>query len=186
MKNKVLKLMALCTMAALPWNVGAVEWEEPVLEFVEPDLFTNGSGGGTYYIYHVGTRKFLTNGNAFDTQLSVGENGQKVTLYYGTDRGLIRTDSSYTHKGWILNMRDAPSNSGFHEVFIADFSTAYVDCNLQGHMLWNIVRQDNGCYRIKAIDEDPFYGESSGDAAVAGTFMGVNGAESTVVLPCVV
>ncbi len=99
MKNKVLKLMALCTMAALPWNVGAVEWEEPVLEFVEPDLSTNGSGGGTYYIYHVGTRKFLTNGNAFDTQLSVGENGQKVTLYYGTDRGLIRTDSSYTHKG---------------------------------------------------------------------------------------
>lgn len=185
MKNKVLKLMALCTMAALPWNVGAVEWEEPVLEFVEPDLSTNGSGGGTYYIYHVGTRKFLTNGNAFDTQLSVGENGQKVTLYYGTDRGLIRTDSSYTHKGWILNMRDAPSNSGFHEVFIADFSTAYVDCNLQGHMLWNIVRQDNGCYRIKAIDEDPFYGESSGDAAVSGTFMGVNGAESTVVLPCV-
>ena len=185
MKNKVLKLMALCTMAALPWNVGAVEWEEPVLEFVEPDLSTNGGGGGTYYIYHVGTRKFLTNGNAFDTQLSVGENGQKVTLYYGTDRGLIRTDSSYTHKGWILNMREAPSNSGFHEVFIVDFSTAYVDCNLQGHMLWNIVRQDNGCYRIKAIDEDPFYGESSGDAAVAGTFMGVNGAESTVVLPCV-
>lgn len=185
MRNKVLKLMALCTMAALPWNVGAVEWEEPVLEFVEPDLSTNGSGGGTYYIYHVGTRKFLTNGNAFDTQLSVGENGQKVTLYYGTDRGLIRTDSSYTHKGWILNMRDAPSNSGFHEVFIADFSTAYVDCNLQGHMLWNIVQQDNGCYRIKAIDEDPFYGESSGDAAVAGAFMGVNGAESTVVLPCV-
>lgn len=186
MKNDVLLcFVAMCGAAFLASPSDAMAWDDPVLEFVTPDLSTDGTGGGAYYIYHPGTQKFMTNGNAWNTQLSVGDEGQEITLYYGTDRGLIREDTAYTYRGWVLNMLDAPSNSGFHEVFMESTHVAYVDCNLQGHMLWRILPQEDGAYWIKVIDEDPVYGENSGNQEVVGGYMGVNGEESTIVLPCV-
>ena len=62
MKNRLLALMAICgaTSSTMPlWGA----WEDPTLQFVKPNLATDGTGGGVYYIYHVATQKFMVNGN---------------------------------------------------------------------------------------------------------------------------
>ena len=84
MKNRLLALMALCgaTSSTLPlWAA----WEDPELQFVDPNLTADETGGGVYYIYHVATQKFMTNGQPYGTRLVVAETGQEVTLSYGED-----------------------------------------------------------------------------------------------------
>ena len=53
----------------------AAEYDDPTIVTVEPNLATDGTGGGKYYIYHVATRKFIAAGNASGTQLSVDSIG---------------------------------------------------------------------------------------------------------------
>ena len=156
MKNRLLALMALCgaTSSTLPlWAA----WEDPELQFVEPNLTADETGGGVYYIYHVATQKFMTNGQPYGTRLVVAETGQEVTLSYGEDyelANLPETDEEYsTAKGWRLSMMKAPSNGGYHELFInPGGAEIYVDHNKTGHILWKIVKEGE-VYRIKVIDD---------------------------------
>lgn len=117
MKNKLLAVMALCgATSTLPlWAA----WEDPELQFVEPNLSTDGTGGGVYYIYHVATQKFMGN---YNTRLIVDNQGQEVTLTYGEDYELSRRPESdaeyFTGRGWRLSMMNAPTNGGYHELFI--------------------------------------------------------------------
>lgn len=183
--------MALCCATSSTLPLWAVDWENPGLTFVdEPNLTQDETGGGVYYIYHPATGMFLTNGNNHNTQLSVGTTGQDITLVYGTDRGLVREDPDYASvKGWIMNMLNGPTNSGFHEVYLTSQTQAWVDCNLQGHMLWNITANGDGTYRISIVDEDPEYGANADVAHMKGGMMAVVMAaegetQSTVVIPC--
>ena len=97
MKNRLLALMALCgaTSSTLPlWAA----WDDPVLQFTEPNLATDGTGGGVFYIYHVATQKFMAAGQPYGTRLVVADDGQEVTLSYGQDFELSRraeTDPEY-------------------------------------------------------------------------------------------
>ncbi|MCD8318471.1 MAG: hypothetical protein LUC45_06390 [Paraprevotella sp.] len=179
MKNKLLAAVALCCATSSTMPLWAAEWEDPQLSFVTPNLNTDGTGGGVYYIYHVSTQKFMNNGNfnhTWNTEVVVADEGQPVTLVYGNDYQLARTVEGYADvKGWRLSMKDAPSSSGFHELYAnpgTDFGL-YVDHNMQGHMLWNIVAQGDGTYRIRIIDEDPEFGKNTGNAEYANTCMGV-------------
>ena len=93
MKNRLLALMALCgaTSSTLPlWAA----WEAPELQFVDPNLATDGTGGGVYYIYHVATQKFMVNGADYNTRLIVADEGKEVTLSYGEDYELSRRPES--------------------------------------------------------------------------------------------
>lgn len=86
MKNSLLTAIALCCATSSTMPLWASAYENPKLETVEPNLATDGTGGGVYYVYHVATNKFLTNGNDYNTRLSVGDTGQEVTLSYGEER----------------------------------------------------------------------------------------------------
>lgn len=171
MRNKLLAAMALCCATSM--SVWAGDWGKPTVKTVDPDLTIPSDPIPTtgftylavkdYYIYHEATGMFLCAGNAYGTQLSVGTIPEVVRLSYGYDR-LLYNAESYAHKGWLLIMPNAKSNSAeehiYHEVFIGSGSAAYVD-GTNGHMLWQILRQENGAYRLKAIDEDPEYGSAS-------------------------
>ena len=184
MKNRLLVLMALCgaTSSTIPlWAA----WEAPTLQFVEPNLSTDGTGGGVYYIYHVATQKFMTNGADYNTRLVVADEGLEVTLSYGEDYELSRrpeTDAEYSAaQGWRLSIMDAPTNGGYHEVYIANNgAVAYVDHNKQGHILWKIVPQEDGNYRIKVIDEDKIYGVDANNGTYSNSYMAVNEGVTTV------
>ena len=106
MKNNLFAVIALCsaTSSSMPlW--AATEWNDPQLTFVAPNLTEDPvTGGGIYYVYHVATGKFLSDGNFrnnWGTELEVKDKGQKVTLSWGEDTELAyreTTDAEY-HAG---------------------------------------------------------------------------------------
>lgn len=105
MKNSLLTAIALCCATSSTMPLWASAYENPKLETVEPNLATNGTGGGVYYVYHVATNKFLTNGNDYNTRLSVGDTGQEVTLSYGEERApLMGKEPVVPGQGWTFNM----------------------------------------------------------------------------------
>ena len=114
MKNGILAAMALCCATSSTVPLWAAEYQEPVLKTVEPNLATDGTGGGVYYVYHMASKSFLTAGNKYGTQLSVGENGMKITLDYGTERApLLGQKPKVDGTGWIFNMMDISHFSRF-------------------------------------------------------------------------
>lgn len=56
MKNRILAAMALCCATSSTMPLWAAEYGDPTIVTVEPNLATDGTGGGKYYIYHVATR----------------------------------------------------------------------------------------------------------------------------------
>ena len=162
MKNRLLALMALCTATAFHalWAVN-----DPELTFVEPELEALQEKPGSseiYYIYHVGTGKFMAAGADYGTRCVVADNGLPVTVSYGNDYELsthATTAEDYSDAmSFRLSMMDAPSNTGFHELFTEDGTYVWTDHGKQGHILWDIVKQDNGNYRIRVNAEDPVFG----------------------------
>lgn len=191
MKNRLLAAMALCAATSSTMPLWASEWADPTLQTVDPNLATDGTGGGEYYIYHPYSGLWLTNGNDWGTTLSVGETGQLITLEYDIDYILGtpgKTGYVAGHEsvyGWRMVMYDGPTNSGFHEIWVSGANRAFVDHNQQGHMLWQFKKNDNGTYSIKVLDEDPTFGYSSADATLMNGYVGVpQASEQTYVYPC--
>ena len=184
MKNRILAAMALCCATSSTMPLWAAEYGDPTIVTVEPNLATDGTGGGKYYIYHVATRKFIAAGNASGTQLSVDSIGQEITMAYGEERPpLLVQEPKVPGKGWIFNMLDGPSNGNrFHEIYVTGTASAYVDCGSDGHTLWQIQKQENGYYAIKIVDQDPDFGTVSGNAVTMNGVWGVKPG-STVVYP---
>ncbi len=166
--------MALCGATSSTMPLWAA-WENPELTFATPNLeaIQNGSPE-TYYVYHLATGKFMSNGADYNTSLIVSDNGQEVTLSYGNDYKLITNEvgaSDYSDAlGFRMSMMNGPSNN-FHEIFIDPSYRCYVDHNDQGHILWEIMPQADGTYRICVNVDDPIYGANSQYGA---TLMGVN------------
>ena len=114
-----------------------------------------------------------------NTTFIVSNTGQEVTLSYGPDYELIthaKDANDYSAaESYRLSLMNAPSNGGFHEVFLDPGVKCYVDHNKQGHILWDIVSQGNGLYRIRVNADDPTYGTNKTEnAAYKNTWMGVN------------
>lgn len=172
--------MALCGATSSTLPLWAADWADPELTFVKPDL--DGIKGGqrlVYYVYHVASEKFMSNGADFNTTFIVSNTGQEVTLSYGPDYELIthpQDANDYSAaKSYRLSLMNAPSNGGFHEVFLDPGIKCYVDHSKQGHILWDIVPQDNGLYRIRVNVDDPLYGTNkTNNAAYKNTWIGVN------------
>lgn len=175
--------MALCCATSVTSPLWAqTEWADPVVKISSPNLEQH-EGTQQFYIYHPATGQFLTNGNSYNTQLSVGETGQMITMEWGEERPpLYNTPVKVTGEGWKLNMLNAQSNSGFHEIYVTDATNAYVDCNDQGHTLWQILPQGDNLYRIKIVDQDTIYGKNSTNTVTMNGVWGVVEG-STVVYP---
>lgn len=157
------------------WAVDA-----PVVKTVEPNLAIDGTGGGVYYIYHVASGRFMSNGNYlnnWNTELVVADKGQAVTLHYGDDYALgydelDNPNPEYPYKGWRLLMKNAPTNGGFHDIFFCTDSYCCVDHNIQGHILWTIEKNAAGdAYVIRVIDDDNKYGFNTTGVKI---YMGVD------------
>ena len=183
MKNRILAAMALCCATSSTMPLWAAEYGDPTIVTVEPNLATDGTGGGKYYIYHVATRKFIAAGNASGTQLSVDSIGQEITMAYGEERPpLLVQEPKVPGKGWIFNMLDGPSNGNrFHEIYVTGTASAYVDCGSDGHTLWQIRKQENGYYAIKIVDQDPDFGTVSGNAVTMNGVWGVNSGSTVLI-----
>ena len=185
MRNNLLVAMALCSATSSTLPLWASEnWPDPALTFVEPNLTPDETGGGVYYVYHVATQKFMCDGNwknNWGTELVVADEGKKVTLSWGQDYELSRRpaiDPAYMDAyGWRMSMKDGKTSKGLHEFYIQSSLVLCVDHDKQGHILWKIMKQDNGAYRIKIADEDPLYGAKSD---YANTLVGIDEGDTGV------
>ena len=176
MKNKLLALMALCGATSSTMPLWAA-WEDPQLSFVTPDFDAIQKGSReVYYLYHVASGMFMSNSS---TACAVAADGQEVTLSYGTDYELAShavDASDYSDaQSYRLSMMNAPTNGGFHELYLNGDGVLYVDHNKTGHILWDILPQDDGTYRLQVNQDDPTYGASN--ATYAGALVGVNQSE---------
>ena len=171
MKNRLLTLVALCAATASALPLWAAYPDDPALTFTDPDwsaLQETPGSQQTYYIYHVATGKFVTNGNwknNWNTELVVADEGTPLTLSYGEDYQLAyldENDENYNpNLGYRLSAFEAPTNSGLHEIYLMNSSgVMFVDHNVQGRILWNITKNaDNGYYRISVGEGTPEFPE---------------------------
>ena len=174
--------MALCCATSVTSPLWAqTEWADPVVKISTPNLEQH-EGIQQFYIYHPATGQFVTNGNQYGTQLSVGATGQEITMEWGPEREpMYNTPPVVSGEGWKLSMMGAKSNSGFHEIYAGDANSAWVDANTGGHTLWQILPQGD-YYRIKIVDQDEQYGLNSGNTVTMNGVWGVNEG-STLVYP---
>lgn len=189
MKNNLLSIIALCgaTLSTMPlW--AATEWEDPTVKTTVIDLETE----GTYFVYHPASKMFMTNGNSYGTQLSLGKTGKKIVIKKDSDE-------RFGVEGWTMEMPDAEAYNGGKPKYLwvlGNGSAAFVDFNLQadGHYIWKITKNDNAdTYRIKMPDEDPTFGLEAQDGLYANAFAGWDNAgydpadtiTNTVVLPLI-
>ena len=191
MKNKLLALIALCGATSSTMPLWAA-WEDPQLSFVTPDLeaIQNGTPA-TYYVYHVASGQFMSAGATYGTTFIVASDGQEVTISYGKDYQLNSkdvTDAQYSDaESYRLSMMNAHSNGGFHEIFLDAGGNCYVDHDQQGHILWDIMPQADGTYRICINAEDPTYGvETSTGTTLIGVNKTSDGAFDQVIKPLIV
>ena len=143
MKNRLLAVMALCGATSSTLPLWAAEWENPIPNFVEPNLATDGTGGGVYYVYHVATQKFITCGNynkTWGTEVVVADEGKKLDLTYDTDYELSNrpeTDKEYSNaKGWRFTMWDGKAIQAVMSFIIARRTMPSV---------WTITSRDTCC-----------------------------------------
>ena len=161
--------MALCAATASALPLWAAYPDDPALTFTDPGwsaLQETPGSQQTYYIYHVATGKFVTNGNwknNWNAELVVADEGTPLTLSYGEDYQLAyldENDENYNpNLGYRLSAFEAPTNSGLHEIYLLHSGGVMcVNHSNQGHMLWDITKQDNGYYRITVAASDPILG----------------------------
>ena len=119
MKNKFLKLMALFVASAFVGNAGAQNWTPSEV------------GEGTYYLYNVGSNKFLTSGNWWGTHAALDTDGMPVTL--------VGSGNTYTISTAVA----------FSGRFLGD--NAYMD-NANAAQ-WTFTEVGNGCYTMKCFKD---------------------------------
>ena len=163
--------MALCAATASALPLWAAYPDDPALTFTDPGwsaLQETPGSQQTYYIYHVATGKFVTNGNwknNWNAELVVADEGTPLTLSYGEDYQLAyldENDENYNpNLGYRLSAFEASTYGNFHEIYLLNSSGVMcVDHNAQGRILWNITKNaDNGYYRISVGEGTPEFTE---------------------------
>lgn len=141
-------------------------WTEPTLNF---KTFADGD---TVYFYNVKTGMFLTEGNAYGTQTSLGAEGTPFAP-------LKQDDGSYLMLNKAAKSNGTKTTTGWSKMFADNYTTypgaSYVDEGSQGHDHWIFYpKADN----ILEISLDTTLTRDLGT-----TRLGWNGGSNTVVYP---
>ena len=141
-------------------------WTAPTLNF---KTFADGD---TVFFYNVSTGMFLTEGNAYGTQASLGTTGTPFAP-------LKQTDGTYLmlNKGEVGNGTKTPT--GWMKLFADNYTTypgaAYFDEGTQGHDHWIFYPKGDGTMEISL--------DTTLTADLGVTRFGWNGGKNTVVYP---
>ena len=139
--TKLLVLGALLLVGRSAWAVDANVWTKPASASMEMDV--------EYYFYNVGSKMFFTQGNAWGTQASVGEEGLRVKIAETSAGVYTLTDYVKTQSAWKM----------WWFVDNATDPTMYVDYNNQANYLWNITDIGGNVYRLSPSKENPFFAD---------------------------
>ena len=164
-----MKRFTLAMFIALLGSIGvqAVEtWTAPTMNF---KTFADGD---TVYFYNVKSGMFLTEGNSYKTQSSIGTTGTPFAP-------LKQTDGSYLmiNKPAVAGGTKTPT--GWSKMFADNYTTypgaAYLDEGSQGHDHWIFYPKDDGSMEISL--------DTTLTADLGVTRLGWDGGKNTVVYP---
>ena len=158
-------LAAMCGQQAM-----ALDIDEPVLDGskLTPLVIEDVADVDTVYLYHVGQNMFLTEGNAYGTQTSLGNAGNKIVIQREGVDGYKLYDYS-------------PGKAAWKYIFVADANGSYVDMASQGHNVFTFYKLDNGNYEFSILRTDATYGVESSFGETRFGWDGVEG--STIIMP---
>jgi hypothetical protein len=142
-------------------------WEKPTLQG------TTFADGDTVYFYNVASGKFLTEGNAYNTEASLGKTG---TMF-----APLLNDSSkmYTMFNKAAFSNGKKNAAGWSKMFADSYSqypgAAYLDEGNQGHDQWVFFKNEDGTLEISL--------DTTLTSDIAPTRLGWDGGDNTVVYP---
>ena len=123
--KRLLVTMMIGTNAVL----AMAQWSKPSVQST-PDMLLD----EPTYLYNVGTKMFLTQGNAYGTQGSVAEEGLMIKVEkFLTEQISETNDTSYVWDGKTYTIQDfRPVQQSWFYVFIDNVGGCYMDKGNQG------------------------------------------------------
>ena len=144
MRNKLLSLIA---MALVALGINAQTWTKPEIETTEP------VSGGVFMLMNVEAEQFLSGGSSW---YGWATSTVLVDAVKTTPLSFTLTEDSEIG-GWTF----ARTTDGKFTFISGDYDgrgEMHVDMGTQGHNYFEILKQDNGYYHIRAIAADDSYG----------------------------
>lgn len=144
MRNKLLSLIAMALVAI---GVNAQSWTKPEIETSEP------VSGGVFMLMNVEAGQFLAGGSSW---YSWATSTVLVDAATATPLSFTLTEDTEL-QGWTF----ARTTDGKFTFISGDYDgrgEMHVDMASQGHQYFELLKQDNGYYHIRAIAADQLYG----------------------------
>ena len=162
--------------------LATAQWSKPNVQLTNDMLLDEPS-----YLYNVGIKMFLTQGNAYGTQASVAEEGLMIKVEkYLTEQISETNDTSYVWDGKTYTIQDfRPVQQKWFYMFIDDAGGSYMDKGNQGDYLWEFAKQENGTFRFSCAAANPKQNDALYPNTCAGIVRWDEEDMSTVVNPLV-
>ncbi|MCM1313730.1 MAG: hypothetical protein NC252_12625, partial [Roseburia sp.] len=177
MKHKLLLFGASMLASA-----GAMaQWTQPVPTTSELKVSEVGADTIVYYLYNVGTKSFFTEGNAYNTQSSVGAEGLRVFISKYVPSEEEEENAVWDGKTYLFN-DSSVVKSAWKNVFIDSETASYVDRASQPNYYWELEVGANNTYRIYGAALNPTFNWENYENAYFGVDLSSN-AENTAINP---
>ena len=162
MKHK-LTAMLMALLLALP---SFAQRTYPVPEYTGFSIAEDAMHTDTMYLYNVGAQAYLTEGNSWGTQASMGDTGLNVYFEKNIDDPEENDRDGKTYLIWDFSLY----RNEWRNAFIESETEMYVDHGAQGENCWLFQIEDNGngTFKFFAADNSKF-----SQAKYPGTFIGV-------------
>ena len=175
-----MKRMLLTLWVAACASLASAQWMKPEIQESSEMIVDE-----PMYLYNIGTKQFLTQGNAFGTQASVADEGLQIKIEKYLVQNITEAgDTLYEWDEKTYTIKDyRPLQKKWYYMFIDNLGGCYMDKGDQADYLWEIVRLENGNYHFSCAAANPVQNPE----AYPNTCMGVEryGADdmNTVVNP---
>ena len=165
MKHKLTAML----MALLLTLVVNAQRTYPVPEYTGFSIAEDAFSTDTMYLYNVGAQAYLTEGNAWGTQASMGDTGLKVFVNKYINENLTGEDSVWDGRTYLIYDFSLYKNQ-WKNLFIDSEEEMYVDHGSQGVYCWHFQIKDNGngTFKIYAANDSKY-----SHANYPGTYIGV-------------
>ncbi len=108
----------------------------------------------TCYLYNVGAKRFYTEGNAYGTQGSVGDEGLKCK-FVNRNGSVVLTDSTVAKRAW-------------RTAFVTTNDALFVDAETATECHWNVVKGEGKTFKLMPATPNAVYNQENYPGAMLG------------------
>lgn len=140
--KKEIRSLTLAVMALVSTSTYAGNWVAPAPQF--EDFVPN----DTFYVYNVGQKGFITNGECWNTQAIVSSSGALKFTFESQEKGGYQAKNNWNNSTWTYMFRCRTDSKAGTEV-----RTMFVDNNgARAKNIYNISPVGDNRYKISMVD----------------------------------